>query len=653
MASTYVPKRMNFPQAMREVRAAGATYQGIWSWLTTVDHKRIGLMYGVSSFLFFVVGGIEALLIRVQLAAPEQDFLNPDQYNRMFTMHGTTMVFLVVMPMSAAFFNLLVPLMIGARDVAFPRMNAFSFWVFLGGALIVNLSFFTGGNILKGELGAPDGGWFGYAPLTLKEYSGGHGIDYWMLGLQILGIASLAGGFNFIVTILNMRAPGMTLFRMPVFVWMTLVTSFLLIFAIPVISVALFQLTFDRTFGANFFNVAAGGTPLLWQHMFWLFGHPEVYILILPAMGIVSEILPVFSKKPLFGYPFVVFSGVAIGFMSWGVWAHHMYTTGLGSVANSAFGIATIMIAVPTGIKIFNWIGTMYGGTINLKTPFYFAVGFIAMFTVGGLTGVTHSIVPSDYQQQDTYYIVAHFHQVLFGGAIFALFGGMYYWFPKFTGKLMSDGWGQVNFWLMFVGFNLTFQPMMVAGLMGMPRRIQTYPDEYGWEFWNALATLGAFTIALGVLVFIINFIVSLRKGEPSGEDPWDGRTLEWTIPSPPPAYNFKDIPHVHSLDDFWHRKYAEDRDGKPVPVPAGASADAASGNGAHEDAHGDGHGIHLPSPSIMPLIAAIGFPVIAMGLIYIENLWARPLIAVGAAIMVVGIYGWALEPATEEEPAH
>ena len=362
MATTYAPKRVSFAEAMRETRAAGGTYRGIWSWLTTVDHKRIGIMYGVSSFLFFCIGGIEALLIRIQLAAPDQDFLNPDQYNRIFTMHGTTMVFLVVMPMSSAFFNLLVPLMIGARDVAFPRMNAFSFWVFLAGGFMLNLSFFTGGNFFQGELGAPDGGWFGYAPLTLKEYSGGHGIDYWMIGLQILGVASLAGGFNFIVTILNMRAPGMSLFRMPVFVWMTLVTSFLIIFAMPVIAVALFQLTFDRLFGANFFNVAAGGTPLLWQHMFWLFGHPEVYILILPAMGIVSEILPVFSRKPLFGYPFVVFSGVAIGFMSWGVWAHHMYTTGLGTVANSAFGISTILIAVPTGVKIFNWMATMWGG---------------------------------------------------------------------------------------------------------------------------------------------------------------------------------------------------------------------------------------------------------------------------------------------------
>ncbi|HYM16194.1 MAG TPA: cytochrome c oxidase subunit I [Dehalococcoidia bacterium] len=626
-------------EAIRQFRDDAGSYKGIWSWITTVDHKRIGVLYGVTAFMFFLVGGLEALLIRVQLATPNEHFLNPDRYNRIFTMHGTTMVFLVVMPLSAAFFNLLVPLMIGARDVAFPRLNAFSYWLFLFAGLFLNLSFFTGGNILKGDIGAPDAGWFGYAPLTLNRFSPDNGIDYWMLGLQLLGVASLAGGFNFIVTILNMRAPGMTLFRMPVFIWMTLVTSFLIIFAMPVIAVALFELSFDRLFGANFFNAAAGGTPLLWQHMFWLFGHPEVYILILPAMGIVSEVLPTFARKPLFGYPFVVFSGIAIGFMSWGVWAHHMYTTGLGSVANSAFGVSTILIAVPTGVKIFNWLATLYGGSISFKTPLYFAIGFIAMFTIGGLTGVTHSIVPADYQQQDTYYVVAHFHQVLFGGAIFGLFAGVYYWFPKFTGRMLSEGWGKMHFWLMLIGFNLTFEPMMVLGLLGMPRRVQTYPDGYGWGFWNMMATVGAFMIAASILVFIFNVIKSLRHGEIAGEDPWDARTLEWTIPSPPPPYNFAQIPQVHSLDDFWHKKYAEDPDGVPVPVPAGASDHAAA------DAHADaGHGIHLPSPSYFPIIAAFGLPLIALGLIYDVS-----FVAVGAAITIVGLYGWALEPATAD----
>ncbi len=631
MAGTLEQRPATVSEALRQIRHQAGTYRGIWSWIATVDHKRLGTMYGVTAFGFFLLGGIEALLLRLQLARPDSSVLNADQYNQVFTMHGTTMVFLVVMPLSAAFFNLMVPLMIGARDVAFPRLNAFSYWVFLAGGLFMNVSFLTGG--------APDAGWFGYANLTSKAFSPGHGIDYWLLGLQILGIASMASGFNFLVTILNMRAPGMTLFRMPLFVWMTLVTSFLIIFAFPVITVALFELMFDRLFGANFFNPAAGGTPLLWQHMFWLFGHPEVYILILPAMGIVSEVLPTFARKPLFGYPFVVFSGVAIGFMSWGVWAHHMYTTGLGSVANSAFGISTILIAVPTGVKIFNWIGTLWGGSISLKTPLYFSLGFISMFIIGGLTGVMHSMVPSDYQQQDTYFIVAHFHQVLFGGAIFGLFAGIYYWFPKFTGRMLHEGTGQLHFWLMFIGFNLTFQPMMVLGLLGMPRRISSYPEGMGWDVWNMVATAGAFLIALSILVFIYNVVASLRSKERAGADPWDGRTLEWTLPSPVPAYNFAEVPTVHARDDFWHRKYVEDESGRPLPSVAG---------GAHEveeEAPEDGghHGIHMPSPSYFPIFAALGFPLIGFGLMY-----DPAIVAVGALVLLLGLYGWALEPATE-----
>src|SRR3990170_664698 len=637
MARAIEQKPSPILEAMRRLRADAASYRGIWSWITTVDHKRIGIMYGVTALAFFVLGGIEALLIRLQLTTANGEVLNPDQYNRIFTMHGTTMIFLVVMPLSAAFFNLMTPLMIGARDVAFPRLNSFSYWVFLAGGIFMNASFFTGGNILKGELGAPDAGWFGYAPLTLSRFSPGEGVDFWALGLLILGVSSMAAGFNFIVTILNMRAPGMTLFRMPLFVWMTLVTSFLIIFAMPVITVALFELLFDRLFDANFFNVENGGTPLLWQHMFWLFGHPEVYILILPAMGIVSEVLPTFSRKPLFGYPFVVFSGIAIAFMSWGVWAHHMYTTGLGSIANSAFGVSTLLIAVPTGIKIFNWLGTLWGGSISLKTPLMFAVGFIAMFTIGGLTGVTHSIVPSDYQQQDTYYVVAHFHQVLVGGALFGLFAGIYYWFPKFTGRLLRDGLGQLHFWLMFIGFNVTFQPMMILGLLGMPRRVASYPDGLGWGLWNMVATVGALAIAVSIMVFMVNIVYSMIRGEKSGADPWDGRTLEWTIPSPPPAYNFAEIPQVRALDDFWHRKYAENERWEPVPVVAGAASSGEEQGGAAE------HHIHMPSPSYWPLIAALGLPIIGFGFIY-----DFALVAAGVVITMLGVYAWALEPATE-----
>ncbi len=626
MAVAWEPIRMI--EALRRVRREAATYRGLWSWIATVDHKRIGIMYGVAAFAFFLAGGIEALLIRLQLARPGGDVVSPEVYNQLFTMHGTTMIFLVVMPLASAFFNLVVPLQIGARDVAFPRLNAFSFWVFLVGALFLHSSILAGG--------APNAGWFGYAPLTELPYNPGHGIDFWALGLQIVGISSMASAFNFIVTILNLRAPGMTLFRMPVFTWMTLVTSFLIILAMPVIAVALFQLEFDRLFGANFFNPTKGGTPLLWQHLFWIFGHPEVYILILPAMGIVSEVLPTFSQKPLFGYPFVIFSGIAIAFMSFGVWAHHMYTTGLGPVANSAFGVGTILIAVPTGVKIFNWLATLWGGNVSLRTPLLFAVGFVAMFVIGGLTGVTHSMVPSDYQQQDTYYVVAHFHQVLFGGALFALFAGVYYWFPKFSGRLLDEKLGQLHFWLMLIGFNLTFQPMMILGMLGMPRRIYTYPEGMGWDQWNLLATSGAFVIALSVLVFMVNVVRSLRRAERAGADPWDGRTLEWSIPSPPPPYNFARIPVVRARDDFWHRKYMEDAQGRPVPVVAGGSGEVESGAPEEE--------IHMPSPSFFPLITAIGFPIIATGFVFAEY----AVVAAGAVVLLYGLYGWALEPATE-----
>src|SRR5438128_126241 len=426
---------------------------GWWSWLTTVDHKRIGILYGITSMLFFLVGGSEALLIRMQLARPNGKVLTAAAYNEIFTMHGLTMIFLVVMPMSAAFFNYMIPLMIGARDVAFPRLNAFSYWLFLFGGL------FLYSGVLRG--GAPAGGGFGYAPLSEQPASHMH---FYALGLLILGISSTVAAINFAVTIVNMRAPGMNLFRMPVFVWMTFVVSFLLIFALPVLTVGLFELFFDPRFGTNFFVVSKGADPVLWEHLFWLFGHPEVYILILPAMGIVSEVLPVFSRKPLFGYPVVVFSGIAIGFMGWGVWAHHMFAVGLGPWANTAFALSTMFIAVPTGVKIFNWLATLHGGDIHFRTPLLFALGFIAMFTIGGLSGVTHAVVPADYQQTDTYYIVAHFHYVLFGGAIFGLFSGVYYWWPKIFGRVLSETVGKAHFWLMLIRFNVTFGPFPILG---------------------------------------------------------------------------------------------------------------------------------------------------------------------------------------------
>src|ERR671924_485745 len=556
---------------------------GFWSWVTTVDHKRIGILYGITAFAFFMIGGSEALLMRVQLAQPDQEVVSAALYNELFTMHGVTMVFLVVMPLSAAFFNYLIPLMIGARDVAFPRLNAYSYWAFLFGGLFIYSSFFLGG--------APNGGWFGYAPNSVLDPT--RGMTFYSLGLIITGVASTVSAINLAVTVINMRAPGMTLFRMPVFVWMGLVVQLLLAFSLPIITVGLTELFFDRRFHTHFFDPAAGGDPLLWQHLFWLFGHPEVYILILPAMGIVSEILPVFARKPLFGYQFVVFSGIAIGFIGFGVWAHHMFATGLGPVANTAFSISTMIIAVPTGVKIFNWLGTLWRGDIRFTTPMLFAVGFIAMFVIGGLSGVTHAVVPSDYQQTDTYYIVAHFHYVLFGGAIFGLFGGIYYWWPKVFGRMLNERVGRLNFWIMLIGFNLTFGPMHILGLQGMPRRIQSYPASLGLGFWNLVATTGSFLIALSVLVFLINAVSSFRRPVEMAADPWDARTLEWLTTSPPPEHNFDDVPVVHSLDELWHRKYAETRGGRVVPVPAGgAGGEHEAGGDSASAGHGAGHAI-------------------------------------------------------------
>jgi len=621
---------------------------GLSSWFTTIDHKKIGILYFVTAFLFFSLGGIEALLIRAQLASPDAAFLTRDQYNQLFTTHGITMIFFGVMPLSVAFFNYLLPLMIGARDVAFPRLNALSYWIFLFAGIFLFSSMFLGG--------LPDGGWFGYAPLSilggdpLGETLGASSAPnvrmlFYSVGLQLAGISSLAGAINFIVTVLNLRAPGMTLMRMPVFVWMSLVTSVLMLFAMPIIGVALWQLMFDIGYGANFFNPAQGGDPVLWQHMFWLFGHPEVYILILPAFGIVSEILPVFSRKPLFGYTAIVFSGIAIGFMGWGVWAHHMFAVGLGPVANAAFALSTMFIAVPTGIKIFNWIATLWGGQLRFTTPMLFAIGLVAMFTIGGLSGVTHAVVPHNYQQTDTYYVVAHFHYVLFGGAIFGLMAGFYYWFPKVKGRFMNERLGKLHFWLMIIGFNLTFGPMHILGLQGMPRRVATYPDGMGWNFWNLVATVGGFIIALGFLVFVINVLKSRKNGVPAGNDPWDARTLEWTTTSPPPPHDFDVIPQVTARDELWNRKYAAGGPGRqPMRVPSGGSADAPAEPGAHDPGAGDAHDIHMPDPSYYPLVAAIGMPIMAYGVLFTPI-----LIAVGGVITIAGLFGWALEPSAEE----
>ncbi len=609
------------------------TKTGWRSWVSTVDHKKIGIMYGTAAMVFLMIGGAEALLIRAQLWAPRQHLLSAEAYNQVYTMHGTTMIFLVVMPIGAAFANYLMPLQIGARDVAFPRINAFSFWCFVFGGLFLNSSWLLGGGA--------DGGWFMYAPNSGVLYSPGHGIDFWNLGLIIAGIASLTGAINLIVTVLNLRAPGMSLMKMPIFTWMTLVTQFLLLFAIPVITCAQFLLLFDRQFQANFFNVSQGANPLLWEHLFWVFGHPEVYLMILPAFGLVSDMLPVFSRKPIFGYPFIVFSGVAIGFMGWGVWAHHMFVSGIGPVSVTVFSLTTMFIAVPTGVKILNWTATMWGGKLRFNAPMLFCIGLITMFTIGGLSGVTHSVAPADTQQTDTYYIVAHFHYVLFGGAFFGFIGGFYFYWPKVFGYMLSDKMGKWNFWLMLLGFNLTFGPMHILGLQGMSRRVYTYDANYGFEIWNKVATIGAFTLAASILLFIVNIFVSYAKSkkmEKPGPDPWDARTIEWMIPSPTPEYNFDPIPTVTQLDDFWYRKYGETEDGRLVRI-----AKTEDVTQPEHEAH-----VHLPSPSYWPIVTAFGLPVAAYGLIF--SMW---LALIGGLIVVAGIYGWATEHPDDPDAAH
>jgi cytochrome c oxidase subunit 1 len=593
---------------------------GLWSWLTTVDHKRIGILYGATAFFFFLLGGLEALVIRLQLMKPDNTLVSPDFYNQLFTMHGTSMIFLAVMPLSAMFFNYFIPLQIGARDVAFPRLNAFSYWVFLLGGIFINVSFLFNA--------APNAGWFGYANLTSPTYSTGPNTDFWFLGLQILGIASIAAAVNFFTTVVNMRAPGMTLLRMPMFVWMSFITQILLLLAFPVITVALFYLMFDRHFGTHFFIPSGGGDPILWQHLFWIFGHPEVYILILPAFGIISEILPVFSRKPLFGYTAMVFSGAFIAFLGFGVWSHHMFSTGMGPFADAFFSLTTMLIAVPTGVKIFNWIGTIWGGSIQYKTPMYFALGFIAMFIIGGLSGVMHSSPPADLQQTDTYFVVAHFHYVLFGGSIFALTGGAYYWWPKMFGRLLDEGLGKLHFWLMFLGFNLTFAPMHILGLNGMPRRVYTYPAGLGFEFWNMVETVGSFLIAASMLVFIANILKSRRGPAPGLADPWHGATLEWAIPSPPPEFNFAEVPTVGSSVPQWDARRAA---GGTLPEPVRHS----------------GAGIHLPNPSIKPLITAVGMGTLMISIMFTHAAWPWwGMTLTGLAIMLYGIFSWAFEPA-------
>src|SRR6185369_8497484 len=531
-------------------------------WVTTVDHKRLGVMYVGAGLLFLVIAGIEASLMRLQLAWSGLHIVPPETFNRLFTMHGTSMVFLVGIPIVFGFGNYLVPLMIGARDLAFPRLNAFGFWILLFGALLLHFSV-VGGDGLYGAGSAPAIGWFAYAPLTERAFSPGNATDYWNLALLVTGFGTIATAINLLATILTMRGPGMTLGRMPIFVWEILTISAMTLLILPPLSAAQIMLLLDRFLGAHFFDTQAGGSAVLWMHFFWIFGHPEVYILVLPVFAFASEIIPVFSRKAIFGYSVMVGATVMIGFIAMGVWAHHMFAVEMTSMGNTFFAISTMLVGVPTGIKIFNWIGTMWGGKIRFATPMLFSIGFLAQFLIAGLTGIMMAAAPLDWQLTDSYFVIAHFHYVIVGAIVFMIFAATYYWFPKATGRLMDEKLGNWHFWLFLVGFHLTFDTMHIPGILGMPRRIYTYGADRGWGALNLVCTVGAVFQALGLLVFVFNIIRSLRKGQPAGNDPWDAWTLEWATSSPPPEYNFGELPVVRSRRPLWDLKHPTDPDWK------------------------------------------------------------------------------------------
>jgi cytochrome c oxidase subunit 1 len=531
-------------------------------WVTTVDHKKLGILYILYALVFLVMGGIEATIMRIQLIVPHNHFVSPQVFNRMFTMHGTTMIFFVTMPILFGFGNYLIPLMIGARDMAFPRLNAWSFWLTAFGGLLLYFSF-IGGNGLYGAGTAPDVGWFAYAPLTATAFSIGHSTDFWTLGLLVSGFGSIGTAINILATIVCLRCPGMTLSKMPLFAWLNLVMAAMVLLAISPLTAAQIMLSLDRFLGAHFFDTLAGGSAVMWMHFFWIFGHPEVYVLVIPAFAFASEIIPVFSRKPIFGYPVMVAATVCIGFVGFSVWAHHMFTVGMNSYANSFFTITTMVIGVPTGIKIFNWIGTMWGGKIIFKTPMLFCIAFLFQFLIAGLTGIMLSAAPFDWQLGNSYFVVAHFHYVIVGGILFTLFGAFYYWFPKMSGRMYNETLGKWHFFLFFIGFHLTFDFMHVPGLLGMPRRIYTYEPGRGWEIWNLICTIGVFFQIAGTFVFIGNLLWSYFKGKAAGNDPWDAWTLEWSTSSPPVEYNFAEIPVVKSRRPLWDIKHPEDPDWK------------------------------------------------------------------------------------------
>jgi cytochrome c oxidase subunit 1 len=535
---------------------------GLHAWVTTVDHKRLGILYIVYALIFLVIGGIEATIMRIQLIRANNDFVSPQVFNRLFTLHGTTMIFFVAMPMVFGFANYLIPLMIGARDMAFPRLNAFSFWLTAFGGFLLYFSM-IGANGLYGAGNAPDVGWFAYAPLTARTFSVGHSTDFWTLSLLISGFGSIGTAINILTTVLCMRCPGMSLGKMPLLPWLNLVMSGMVILAVSPLTAAQVMLMIDRYLGGHFFDTQAGGSAVIWMHFFWIFGHPEVYVLVIPAFAFMSEIIPVFSRKAIFGYPVMVGATIAIGFISMSVWAHHMFTVGMGANANTFFALSTMAVGVPTGIKIFNWLATMWGGKILFKTPMLFAIAFLFQFLIAGLTGIMLSCVPFDWQLTASYFVVAHFHYVIVGGILFGIFAAFYYWYPKMTGRMYNETLGRWHFWLFLIGFHLTFDFMHIPGLLGMPRRIYTYEAGRGWDIWNLIVTVGAVFQAVGTLVFVFNLVWSYFRGKIAGSDPWDAWTLEWSTSSPPPDYNFAVIPEVKSRRPLWDLKHPNDPDWK------------------------------------------------------------------------------------------
>ncbi len=602
------------------VQASPVKQGTLWDWLTTVDHKKIGILYIAAGGFFFFLAGIEAILMRLQLMYPDSGFLHPETYNAVLTMHGTTMMFFSVLPILFGFMNFIVPLQIGARDVAFPFVNALGFWLFLFGGILLNVSWFTDH--------VPDSGWTSYAPLALPGF--GIGTSYYALSLQISGIGTILGAINFVVTIINMRAPGMSFMRMPLFIWTAFVTSILIIYAFTALGVGVVLLMFDTLFNGNVYDPASGGNPLLWQHIFWIFGHPEVYVLLLPALGIFAEVISTFSRKRIFGYSAMVFSIVLIGFLGFMVWVHHMFTVGIGPVANSVFALTTMAIAVPTGIKIFGFLFTMWGGKIVFPTANLFAAAFIPSFVMGGVTGVMVGVVPADLQYHDSYFIVAHFHYVLIAATVFGIFAGLYYWWPKMFGKRLNETLGKWHFWLFLIGFHLTFFPQHFVGLMGMPRRVFTYHADDGFTAINWWSTIGALIMIAASLILLVNLFITALKKPDNIADPWNGRTLEWSIASPPPEYNFAQIPLVRGLDAFFMEKMKKSDTEVAGAEPVGP--------------------IHMPSPSILPFLMSLGLFIMSLGLMYHQYIIAG--LGIALTLMCMAIRSWKDDPGYHVMPA-